>query len=469
MAGRHFKTDEGATSAPIDSDLTGGAQSSPDSTANPLDSSLGADATPFVADPSPEGGKIYYEPGKKHISRQLRRSQVSTSSGVRRPHHHHHHHHRGSRSRKRSVVLGGLAVLLFLILCAGAAALAHLNNKISLGGEVTELKSALAEEQATQNDGFYVLLVGSDAREGDTFSRGDVLMLCRIDPVKRVVTLVSIPRDTMVNIPGAVGIQKINAAYAFGGASSQVYTVSKFAGVPISHYVEVDFEGTENLVDLLGGVWVDVPEAVSNSNVPGGRLEAGRQLLDGKTALSYARERYSASGGDFSRARAQRLIVQAIIRQTMQASPLEMPGLIEGMAGCISTDYSIPDIVALAFKFRGGSFTVYSAVTPSYSLWQDGVSYVGTEFAEWQDMMRRVDAGLDPNDTTAAIPEPQASNEELGKAENSEAPKDYAQLVEQGLTTDAAGTDAAAEIDGGSAGGEDVTVLSDDTSEESTQ
>ena len=452
MAGRHFKPNNDALRTSVDADSKGESASPVGSAADgasPLDTAGG---TPFVADPSPEGGKIFYEPGKKHVSKKLRRSQSKTHS-VSHRHHHHRHHHHHHRS-KRSVVLGALAVVLFLVLCGCAAVMAHLNSKISMGAEVKELKSALVDEsEATQNDGFYVLLVGSDAREGDTFSRGDVLMLCRIDPVKRVVSLVSIPRDTMVNVPGAVGVQKINAAYAFGGASSQVYTVAKFAGVRISHYVEVDFEGTEKLVDTLGGVWVDVPEAVSNTYAPGGTLQTGRQLLDGKTALAYARERHSASGGDFSRARAQRLIVQAIIRQTMQASPLEMPGLIESMASCISTDYSIPDIVSLAFKFRGGSTTLYSAVTPSYSLWQDGVSYVGTEFAEWQDMMRRVDAGLDPNDTSVAIPEPQASNDELGKAENSEAPKDYESLVEEGLTTDVAGTDEVTEIDAGSESG----------------
>lgn len=467
MAARHFKAESESQPTPIDAE-------SSDDRINPLDSAAsvanpheGNTDSPFVADPAPEGGKIYYEPGKKHVNRRLRRSQSKTRSSSRshRHHHHHHHHHRS----KLSVTFGALAVILFLVLCGCAVVMAHLNNKISMGAEVTELKSALMEEEATQNDGFYVLLVGSDAREGDTFSRGDVLMLCRIDPVKRVVSLVSIPRDTMVNIPGAVGVQKINAAYAYGGASSQVYTVSKFAGVPISHYVEVDFEGTEKLIDTLGGVWVDVPEAVSNSYAPGGMLQIGRQLLDGKTALAYARERHSASGGDFSRARAQRLIVQAIIRQTMQSSPLEMPGLIESMASCVSTDYSIPDIVSLAFKFRGGSITLYSAATPSYSLWQDGVSYVGTEFAEWQDMMRRVDAGLDPNDTSVPIPEPQASSSELGKAENSESPKDYEKLAEEGLTTDAAGTDAATEIDGGASGGSDVAVVESDSSEESTQ
>jgi LCP family protein required for cell wall assembly len=145
----------------------------------------------------------------------------------------------------------------------------------------------------------------------------------------------------MVSIAGAVGTQKINATYAYGGASEAVYEMSKFCGVPISHYAEVDFEGLERVVDLLGGVWVDVPEAVSLSQTGHGSLAAGPQMLDGETALAYARERYNASGGDFGRAQAQRLIVQAIIRQTMQAGPAQLPGLINNLAACITTDYTV--------------------------------------------------------------------------------------------------------------------------------
>lgn len=371
--------------------------------------------------------------------------------------HNHHHRRRRKRSsgshRNRALpILGGVLVLVFAILCAGAVWMAQLNKSLSMGDEAEAVTGALvSEEEAAvevQNDGFYVLLVGSDAREGDTASRGDVLILARVDPTKHVVTLVSIPRDTMVSIAGAVGTQKINATYAYGGASEAVYEMSKFCGVPISHYAEVDFEGLERVVDLLGGVWVDVPEAVSLSQTGHGSLAAGPQMLDGETALAYARERYNASGGDFGRAQAQRLIVQAIIRQTMQAGPAQLPGLINNLAACITTDYTVTDLVSLAMQFQGQKTTIYSAVCPSYALWQDGVSYVGTMYDEWRDMMKRVDAGLDPNDTSVEIPEPQASSEKLGKAENAESPKDYKDLAASSMSTDAvAPTDNVTTID----------------------
>ena len=102
--------------------------------------------------------------------------------------------------------------------------------------------------------------------EGDGASRADVTMLCRIDPDIATVDLVSIPRDTMVEIDG-YGTQKINAAYSFGGAAGAVETVSQFAGVDISHYAEVHFEELESVVDELGGIWVNVPEAFQAGNI----------------------------------------------------------------------------------------------------------------------------------------------------------------------------------------------------------
>ena len=388
--------------------------------------------------------------------------EVSTDKSERRiyglvdkdAHHHHHHHRRrksSKRKRKTSPLLAILLIAVFAGLCAGAVWLSSIGRSMSMGDESSSLKAALADttEQAEiQNDGFYVLIVGSDAREGDTASRGDVLMLARVDPTQGQVTLISIPRDTMVSVAGAEGVQKINASYAFGGASNAVYTVSKFAGVPISHYVEVDFTGMKEVVDKLGGVWVNVPERVSNSKTESGYLEAGEQMLDGETALAFARERYTASGGDFGRAQAQRLIVEAIIKQVLRSNPAEMPSLISSLADSVKTDYSVPDIVGLAFQFLGKKTTIYQAACPSYALWQDGVSYVGTMYDEWRDMMRRVDAGLDPSDTSVAIPEPYASSEKLGAATNAQSPKDYQDLAANAMTTDAvAETDSVTSIE----------------------
>lgn len=296
--------------------------------------------------------------------------------------------------------------------------------------ERQDLEDSLADT-TSDSDAFYTLILGRDARPGDDASRSDVIMLARIDPKAGTVSLISIPRDTMVTINGET--QKINAAYAFSGAGGAVRCISQFAGVDITHYVSIDFEGLVEVVDMLGGVWVDVPESFSTGTYT---FEAGEQLLTGDEALAFARDRYHVSGGDFGRAQAQRILVEAIVRQVLASSPIELPGLISKLASCITTDLSAVQLVELAQQFVGKDLTMYSAICPSYTLYQDGVSYVGTMFDEWRRMMQLTDAGLDPNSETAEIPEAQQADTELGAASNSPAPRDYQGLAENAMTTD---------------------------------
>ena len=252
-----------------------------------------------------------------------------------------------------------------------------------------------------------------------------------VDPDAGTVHLVSIPRDTMITLNG--NTEKINAAFAYGGAASAVNAVSKLAGVPITHFVEVGFEGVIDVVDYVGGVWVNVPEPFSGG---GYYFDAGEQLLNGEQALAYARQRYAFTGGDFTRSQSQRQIVQGIIDKVLAAPPTELPGLVSVLARMISTDMSAGDIASLALKFRENGVKIYSTVAPSYTLWEGDISYVGTMYNEWAELMKRVDAGMDPA-STDPIPEPQASSETLGAATNGAAPRDYYDLVDEaGLTTD---------------------------------
>ena len=349
------------------------------------------------------------------------------------------------KKRKTAKILITVFIVLFaLILCSGVALALWVNSlNASMGFEdetqkqelLEALKPAASETDQEASSAFYLLILGSDARESDEGSRSDVNMLCRIDPDNGVVDLVSIPRDTMVEIEGQ-GTQKINAAYAFGGAAGAVNAVSEFAGVDISHYAEVHFEELESVVDALGGIWVDIPESFSAGN-GGMSFSAGNQKLNGAQALAFARERYNVSGGDFGRAQAQRMIVQAIVKQVLDTPPAELPSIVGKLASSITTDYSVTDLVSLAQSFQGKDMTMYSAVCPSYSFAQDGVSYVGTMYDEWQAMMKRVDAGLDPNDESAEIPEPQASDSSLGAATNARSPRIYENVAANaGLTTD---------------------------------
>ena len=342
---------------------------------------------------------------------------------------------RRGRHRRLKAALG---VILALALVGGGAFAFWIGAlDRALGFNTEAERQALLDKLAPTrgDDAYYVAILGSDARKGDTTSRSDVTMLARIDAKNKVVDLISIPRDTMVTIEGH-GTQKINAAFAFGGAPGAVECISEFAGVPISHYVEVHFDELKDVVDLLGGITVNIPESFKAGN-GGMSFSAGEQRLSGEQALAFARERYNVSGGDFGRAQAQRLIIMAIIQEVLDAPPTQLPGLISELAGCVTTDYSVGDLVGLATKFQGSDLVMYQAACPSYSLSQGGVSYVGTMFDEWRAMMKRVDAGLDPTDTSATIPEPQASSTTLGAATNSAAPKDYRALAANaGLTTD---------------------------------
>lgn len=333
-------------------------------------------------------------------------------------------------------VIAVVAALFVAIAVALALWVGNLGSSMGFEdkGEENRLRESLSGVEHTKSSAFYMLILGSDSQSGwENGSRSDVIMLTRIDPDAAQADLISIPRDTMIDL-GEHGTQKINAAYSFGGAAGAVDTISEFAGVPITHYAEVHFDELEEAVDMLGGVTVNIPEAFEAAGM---YFPAGEQTLNGEQALVYARERHGVTGGDFSRAQAQREIVTAIIEKVLQTEAADLPDTIVELASCVTTDYSVTDLASLAQKFIGKELTVYSAVCPSYAYNEDGVSYACPMFHEWQAMMRRVDAGLDPNDTEAKIPEPQASDSTLGGAYNSPAPRDYEELAaEAGLTTD---------------------------------
>lgn len=295
------------------------------------------------------------------------------------------------------IVVAVIVVLVAGVGIAGALWLNSVSGSMSMEeSEKQELSNVLSESSAEEP--YYALLLGSDARESDTASRSDTMILARIDANKGRVTLVSIPRDTKVEIEGH-GTQKINAAYAFGGASGAVEAVSEMAGVPISHYVEIHFDELEKVVDDLGGIWVDVP--VSNNQTGASEsisIRAGEQLMDGETALAFARERYGYLEGDFQRAENQRLVVQGIVNKIMALPPTDLPGTIQSLASSVSTDYELGDLVTLAQQFQKAYpyISIYSCMTPSTTKTINGVSYTITLEDEWKDMMELVDAGQDP-------------------------------------------------------------------------
>lgn len=203
-----------------------------------------------------------------------------------------------------------------------------------------------------------ILMLGSDKRPDalGISPRSDTLILVNLDTVTRRVSMLTIPRDLAVEIPGYPGKQKINAAYFLGeqengpggGPALAAETVSRLFNVPVEYYVMINFEGFRTLVDTLGGIDVDVPEEIDdyrypseNPNDPFAEIhihfDAGRQHMDGKQALRYARTRHADN--DFGRSRRQLQVILALKEKATSIDLLpRIPGLLDQLGGMIETD-----------------------------------------------------------------------------------------------------------------------------------
>jgi LCP family protein required for cell wall assembly len=173
------------------------------------------------------------------------------------------------RRRKRRITAAVVAVVAVVAIAVGAVTgfFGTINSALHSGLD-SSLWSVLSRVNA--GEPFYMLLLGTDEsadRQDDEelggVFRSDTIILTRVDPKEQTLTMISIPRDTQVEL-GEYGTQKINAAHAFGGATLAVQAVEELTGLPISHYAEINFDGFIGLVDALGGVEVDVPMAIDD-------------------------------------------------------------------------------------------------------------------------------------------------------------------------------------------------------------
>ncbi len=278
---------------------------------------------------------------------------------------------RRKRRAKRIIVTSLVAVALLLV--GGAAgAFAYVKHIESTMQRTIvkqeELQNALTK--AKPQEPFTMLMLGADYRPGEIKYRTDVMILVKVDPQTKKVWMISIPRDTKVNIPGH-GNMKINAAHFIGGEEGPAYAVKAvedLTGVPVNHYMEVNFRGFKKVVDALGGVWVDVPVEIDDVKAdysPGHRakhIDPGYQLLDGEHALTFVRSR-KFPDGDFTRMAHQQIFFRALADQMASMDNVaRLPRLVSSAAQFIKTDMSLIDLIRTAQALKGaGSKNLYTA------------------------------------------------------------------------------------------------------------
>ncbi|WP_166788944.1 LCP family protein [Cryobacterium sp. TMB1-7] len=241
-----------------------------------------------------------------------------------------------------------------------------------------------------------ILLLGSDSRGDSTGSianlsgqRSDTIVIVHVPADRKTLSVMSIPRDSWLEIPG-YGEAKINAALSYGGVPLAVQTVEGLLGSRIDHVAVVDFAGFAALTDALGGVDIDNPIPFESYHLSGRTFPQGLQHLNGTEALAFARERYAFADGDFQRVRNQQLLISALLSGLMHKSvlgnPTTMGGVIEAVSPNLAIDeeLSATDLVTLGVELRDvreGDVSFFTIPTAGTGTSADGQSIVNLDWA----------------------------------------------------------------------------------------
>lgn len=317
--------------------------------------------------------------------------------------------HNERKQRRKRIAIIVLSVI-GVVLLSGAAYGYSLWHKIETAIQAPERTSTTtetAEAEVQPDDPFTILLLGDDSRPGETMARSDTMIVAKVDPQTGQVWMLSIPRDTRVEIPG-YGVDKINAATAYGGVDLAIETVEDFLGVKIDYYMTVNFTGFVEVVDALGGVYVQVDEeindsaAASHSAGAAAHIDAGYQLLDGEHALTFVRARHQYIDGDFSRMRNQQTFFKALAEQVKSSgNVLKIPSIVTALADHITTDMELSKIVKTALALKDvGSGNIYTATVTG--TWE--TPYVWPDEDVMEDLVARMEAGVSFDDTATVAP-----------------------------------------------------------------
>ena len=307
--------------------------------------------------PEPESSPIEKGDAEAASSGADTTSARSAGSALRRP-------GRGWRIALLSV----LAIFLVLTLATGGLAL-WVRHSIASGIEfiadpfagiparAPQQKVAAGEEPAVN-----ILVLGTDSRTSasdpsqwkEGAQRTDAIMIVQVSGDRKTVSVMSIPRDSWVEIPGH-GQGKINAAYSYGGPSLTIHTVENLTGIHIDHFAVANFESFVALTDEIGGVRVNLK---TPQTLAGKELGAGAQVLDGQQALAYTRERSSLPNGDFDRVKRQqtwmRSIVSRVLTNGTLSSPTALYSFLKTASRTVAVDesFTLNQMQSLALEMR---------------------------------------------------------------------------------------------------------------------
>lgn len=265
------------------------------------------------------------------------------------------------RAKRRKRIKRFILFTLLFLLIVGGATFAYL---VSRAGKISTNPFNFSTKLKGEDEGrvnILLLGIGDPGHDGETLA--DTNMVISLDTKNNKVAMISIPRDTRVYIPDE-GYHKINNAHALGelkkppkGIELAQKTVEETLDTPIHYYVRANFSGLKQAVDAVGGIDINVKEALNDPEYPcdknewkscGFKLKAGQAHMDGSTALKYARCRKGNCGDDFGRAMRQQEVLKAVQQKALSlqtlSDPKKLSGLIESAANNIKTNMSLTEM-----------------------------------------------------------------------------------------------------------------------------
>ena len=267
------------------------------------------------------------------------------------------------RRRKRSHPVRNFFLVLLLVLVLGMGALAAFF--LPSGRPISPSFNPGAREGAAQKAWTTIALFGVDSREqnlGEGNNRSDAILICAVHKLTGEIRLVSLYRDTFLDVGGGT-YTKANAAYAYGGPEQAVTMLNTNLDLHIRDYVTVGFEGLADTIDALGGLELEldaeeagylnqyVSDMHAEIGTPDDKVEVtdGRQHVTGIQAVAYCRIRYTA-GDDYRRTERQRTVMKAVLEKAGRSSPLRILKAVRTFSGGIATSMSRPGMMALLLK-----------------------------------------------------------------------------------------------------------------------
>ncbi|WP_459502562.1 LCP family protein [Bacillus sp. C1] len=284
---------------------------------------------------------------------------------------------------KIKVILGTLFIFLFLGGSYIYSQFNHFNNKTYHGLERGRKSVKRINDISPLKNNISILIMGEDnseTREGEygEKARTDALLLATIDKSDSSVNLVSIPRDTKVYIPTKDKADKIAHAHAFGGIDSTVDTVEKFLDIPVDYYIKFNFDSFLNLIDIIGGIDVDVPvtftEQDSKDTPDAIHLKKGYQHLNGEQALALVRTRHIDN--DFMRGKRQQLVIEAIGKKLVNIKSLgKFEEILDQVSPHVATNLSTMDLLSIAGTMMGKPVTITKQQIKCNDNYTNGIYY----------------------------------------------------------------------------------------------